>query len=273
MMTLRTERALRIGGLTCAAFALFACDKSGGSSSAPDAAAMAPDAAIMVAAVDASTMTTPDASATADAATASGTLPAFEGELKLNASSKAPEQLEYAMKGDKIRIGLKPANAKGDHGFDAIIDTSGKKAKVLLNDSKQYVDVDLGKMATKAEARVEAIKVEHTGKTSEVSGRACEEWKILDKDYHVLACVAKGGPSFDLTALEQQANFKAPGWLHKVVDAGYVPLRVSLTDATGNKLAGTEVVETSTKVDDSRFDVPADFKKTDATKLTGKKMP
>ncbi|CAN5908782.1 hypothetical protein BH11MYX4_BH11MYX4_08740 [soil metagenome] len=191
----------------------------------------------------------------------------------MNASSKAPEQLDYAMKGDKIRIGLKPANAKGDRGFDAIIDTSGKKAKVLLNDSKQYVDVDLGKMATKAEARVEAIKVEHTGKTSEVSGRSCEEWKIIDRDYHVLACVAKGGPSFDLTALEQQANFKAPGWLHKVVDAGYVPLRVSLTDATGNKLAGTEVVEASTKVDDRRFDVPADFKKTDATKLTGKKMP
>ncbi len=51
--------------------------------------------------------------------------------------------------------GLKPANGKGHRGVDAIIDTSGKKAKVLLNDSKQYVDVDLGKMANKAEARLE----------------------------------------------------------------------------------------------------------------------
>jgi hypothetical protein len=271
-MTLRIERAFRIGGLACAAFALFACDKPGMATSMTDAGSMVSDAATTMAAVEASTMI-PDASATVEAGSSSTNLPAFEGELKLNASSKAPEQLDYAMKGDKIRIGLKPANAKGDRGVDVIIDTSGKKAKVLLNDTKQYVDVDLGKMVSKAEARLEAIKVEHTGKTSEVAGRSCEEWKIIDRDYHVLACVAKGGPTFDLTALEQQANFKAPAWLHKVVDAGYVPLRISLTDATGNKLAGTDVVETSSKVDDSRFDVPSDFKKTDATKLTGKKMP
>lgn len=195
-------------------------------------------------------------------------LPPFEGELKMNVAGKAPESLEYAMKGDKIRIGLSATPGKNDKGIDAIIDTDDKKALVLLNDRKEYVEVDLAKLATKAKKRVENVRMENTGETDTVSGRTCEKWKILDRDVQVNACVAKGAPYFDLTALEEQAGFKAPAWLHSVVDEGYVPLRVSIVDPKGGtKMAGAQVADMSSKVDDSRFEVPTGYTKTDPGKL------
>lgn len=200
-------------------------------------------------------------------------LPPFEGELKMNVAGRAPESLDYAMKGDKIRIGLSATPGKNDKGVDAIIDTDDKKALVLLNDRKEYVEVDLGKLASKAKKRAENVRVENTGETDTVSGRTCERWKIIDRDVQVNACVAKGAPYFDLAALEEQAGFQAPAWLHSVVDQGYVPLRVSIVDPKGGKkMGGAQVADMSTKVDDSRFDVPKDFKKTDPAKL-GVPMP
>ena len=81
--------------------------------------------------------------------------------------------------------------------------------------------------------------------------------------------MVKGAPYFDLGALEQRAGFEAPGWVHSIVDAGYIPLRVTVSDAAGNKLGGTEVADTSRQVEASRFEVPNGFRKTDASKLLG----
>lgn len=197
-------------------------------------------------------------------------LPPFEGQIDVKVQGKTPEALEYAMKGDKIRLGIAPSG-KDRKGVDAIIDTDDQKATVLLNDRKQFVEVDLGKLAAKAKQRAENVDVERTGKTSTVNGRSCEEWKIKDKDYTVDACVMKGAPYFDLQAIEEQANFTAPAWVHRVVDEGYVPLKVTVNDTSGKSLGSSQISDASRKVDESQFEVPKGYQKTDASKLAGEK--
>lgn len=199
-------------------------------------------------------------------AAAGGDLPAFEGELKMNVPGGAPESIDYAMKGDKIRLGLRGTAGTNGKGVDAIIDTDDKKAVVLLNDKKQYVEVDLAKLATKAKNRLENVRVEKVGETDTVAGKTCERWKIIDRDVQVNACVTKGAPYFDLDALEQQGGFRAPNWIHTVIDAGYVPLRVSIVDAKGARLAGARVTDMSTNVEDRQFEVPPGFTKTTPAK-------
>lgn len=219
----------------------------------------------------ASTQGTPQATTQANETAPSlpTNLPPFEGELQMKTQGRAPESLDYAMKGDKIRLGISAAPGNKDKGVDAIIDTTDKKATILFNDKKEFVEVDLGKLAQKAKARLENVDVERTGRTDTVSGRQCEEWQIKDRDYQVNACVAKGAPYFDLDALEQSANFKAPSWVHRVVDEGYIPLRVNVSDASGKSLASSQVTETSRKVEPSRFEVPVGYRKADASKLPG----
>lgn len=195
------------------------------------------------------------------------TLPPFEGELQVDTKSRAPGSLTYAMKGDKIRLGFTPTTGKNKGAVDAIVDTGDKKAYVLLNDKKQYVEVDLGDMAKKAVNRLKDLDIHKTGISSNVAGRSCEEWVIKDKSGQVRACVAKGAPMFDLDVLEQQANFTAPGWVHTIVDEGYIPLRVSIADARGTPMMATEVTDASRKVDDAKFAVPSEYKKIEATKL------
>lgn len=200
-----------------------------------------------------------------------GDLPAFEGELKMNVAGKAPESIDYAMKGDKIRLGLSGTPGKNDKGIDAIIDTDDKKAVLLLNDKKQFVEVDLAKLATKAKKRLENVRVEKIGETDTVAGKTCERWKIVDKDVQVNACVTKGAPYFDLEALEQQGGFRAPAWIHTVVDAGYVPLRVSIVDKKGASMAGARITDMSTNVDEAQFEVPPGFTKTSPSKAAAPK--
>ena len=83
------------------------------------------------------------------------------------------------------------------------------------------------------------------------------------------ACVVQAGPYFDLTALEEQAGFQAPAWVHRVVDAGYIPLQVSLSDAQGKQLASTQVTDTSRKVPESKSDVPKGYTKVDRSAIPG----
>jgi hypothetical protein len=198
-------------------------------------------------------------------------LPPFEGELKLDVRNRTPESLDYAMKGDKIRLGLSSAPGMKGTGIDAIIDTDDQKATILFKDRKQFVDVDLAKVAEKAKQRLEDVKVERTGKMHDVAGRSCEEWRVEDRDVRVTACVMKGGPYFDLGALEAQGGFKAPAWAHSIVDAGYIPLRVTIGDPSGTTWGTSEITDASRKVDPSQFEIPVGYTKADLGRITEKK--
>ncbi len=198
-------------------------------------------------------------------------LPPFEGEIKLDVRDRTAESLEYAMKDDKIRIGLSSTPGKADKGIDAIIDTDDQKATILFNEKKEFVEVDLGKVAEKAKERLSNIQVDRTGKMHTVGGRSCEEWNIRDRDVQVTACVMKGAPYFDLDALEAQAGFTAPGWAHSIVDAGYVPLRVRIGDPSGKSWATSEISEASRQVDTSKFDIPTGYKKVEPPNVTAPK--
>ena len=196
-------------------------------------------------------------------------LPPFEGEVQMKLAGKEPQSLAYAMKGNKIRIGIGGPPGKKAKGIDAIIDTDDKTATVLLNDRREFVEIDLEQLGKRAAARLAEAKVEKTGKTDTVGGRECEQWTIEDRAVHVTACVVKGAPYFDLEALEDRLSFTAPAWLRQIVDAGYVPLRVSVADDKGTPIGSTKVSEWSQDVDASKFDIPVGYKKVDASKLPG----
>lgn len=198
-------------------------------------------------------------------------LPPFEGELKLDVRDRTAESLDYAMKGDKIRIGLSSTPGKADKGIDAIVDTDDQKATILFNDKKEFVEVDLAKIAAKTKERLANVQVERTDKKHTVGGRSCEEWLIRDRDVQITACVMKGGPYFDLAALEAQAGFTAPAWTHSIVDAGYVPLRVTIGDPSGKTWASSEIADASRQVDASKFDIPVGYKKIEPAKIIDRK--
>lgn len=198
----------------------------------------------------------------------------FEGKLAVTIATAGgnTEHVDYTMKGDKIRLTTTGSGATkpSGQGMDAIIDTDDKKALLLDASKKQFVEVDLDKLGVAKAERKGKVDVVKTGVMGAVAGRSCEEWDLKDAKYDVKACVAKGGPEFDMSALEDMAHATAPAWMNSIVGDGYLPLRVVVSDKSGKQLTRSEITKiTAENVDGSAFEVPRDYKKTSLPAVPG----
>jgi hypothetical protein len=229
-----------------------ACDRRS-STSAP-AASVSPAAPVVS---DASDRPSP----TTASATPPSTAKPFEGHITLKLADNDPSTVQYAAKGDKIKLGVRRAPG-GAQDVDVIVDRGEKKISLLLPDQKKYTTLDAGELEKKARQYASQVQLVKTGKTETIAGRTCEEWTLTDRERRITACVTQGPAYFDVAALEKATNFELPAWAERIIAEGYFPLRISVTDTQGKPITQSQVLSwTEGPVEEGDFKVPEDYQR------------
>jgi hypothetical protein len=185
----------------------------------------------------------------------------FEGHITLKLADNDPSTVQYAAKGDRIKLGVRKVPG-GAQDVDVIVDRREKKISLLLPDQKKYTTVDAAQLEQKARQYASQVQLVKTGNTETIAGRTCEEWTLTDRERKVTACVTQGPAYFDVAALEKATNFELPAWVERIVAEGYFPLRITVTDAQGKRITQSQVLSwTEGPVEEDDFKVPADYEK------------
>ena len=199
-----------------------------------------------------------------DLAGAARSLVAFEGEIELTTSRasgppRADERARLLVKGDRVRVEFPDQKALS---VVLVADTRARTSVVLTPATRAYWEVP----ASASEAPTSAAQAVKTGKRSEVSGRACEELRVVDPVTHMRTqvCVAEGVSLVGLEASLLRDHVEG-GWLGAVASRGF-PLRAEVFDASDALVARTTVTKLERKsLSEGLFQIPAGYKQMGAT--------
>lgn len=215
------------------------------------------------------------------AAKPAGNIDAFEGQIVLLTSNKsqAGKQLEVTLrvKTGRLRVDL-PESAMAGQAQPGkayqIIDIASGTVKSVADGPRIVMVMDATRLAdqvaqmggaSKPEKEPQA-KVEKTGKTDTVAGRACEEWSVTAEGHpeRRTICVAKMGASW------MKFPFKEETWAQQLFDGAHFPLRVVSYAADGSEQTRIEVKSIDEQpVDESLFMIPTDYKVMDMSQMVG----
>ncbi len=179
----------------------------------------------------------------------------FEGTLTMHdsASGKAMD-MTYYYKGDKVRI----ETAMKGKEMAFIEDHAAKTTTLIMSAQKMYMTQPF--TDTKPKSTPPNEKPIKTGKTETILGYTCEEWTLAtERKGTVLFWLAHGMPSF-LPSMGMDKNGAQTQYHDFFKDNGY-PIRMTMTDSTGNLTMRMEAVKIEKKpLDASLFLPPADYK-------------
>lgn len=200
---------------------------------------------------------------------------AFEGKVSLGLKSgrEAEQVIDYAMKGTRVRMEPKMADADGTA---MIMDWEKQEMIVLMPEQQMYMVMPLKKpqaAAARPQPAAPEQKVEKTGRTEKILGYLCEEYVTTE-----------GGQTTEMWITEELGTFAglgggnpmagmmggggpktaAPSTWEKALQGkkGAFPLRVVSRDAKGKETFRLEAkkIEPGT-LPDSDFAPPAGFQK------------
>lgn len=196
---------------------------------------------------------------------------AFEGKVTqtITAAKEAPLTLNYAMKGQKLRMDI---NAEG-HQMTSIMDLAKLEMLMLMPEEKMYMVMPIKKPVEQAveKAGQSTADIEVTGKTETILGYKCSQILVKDKSTVTEMWVADGLGTFmgmgnggggggGPFGGGRKAN--AAKWEEALKGKGGFPLRVISRDAKGKesfKMEATKIEPGS--LPDSLFAPPADYQK------------
>jgi hypothetical protein len=171
------------------------------------------------------------------------------------------------------------------------MDSSAGTMTMLIPQSKSYMTMDWGQMAggmmaqgDEKNSSEEPLKVSSTGKTETIAGFKCQYWLFGEKQ-DTEVCLANGLGYFASTAgssggiLEKlknlalrdkiKAQLDANPEFAKFVEGGAFPLKIAEIE-NGQSKTVMEVTRVERKsLDDSLFNVPADYKKMEIPEMRG----
>lgn len=189
-----------------------------------------------------------------------GTAGSFEGEVDYHVLSqgKPDQDVHYLVNGSKIRLDILSQSRLQS----LLMDLTTSKMVMLMPEQKMYVDMAApdAKNGPKAETQG---KVTRTGKADEILGKKVEEWIYEGQDGKASIWAARGMGHFE-TAFSRNA------WAAAVKSKDLFPLKVVYTDKSGK----SGMTMTAVRIDEKKpeaglFQVPADYKKMDATGMLG----
>lgn len=194
---------------------------------------------------------------------------AFEGKVTqtITAAKGAPQTLNYAMKGQKLRTDI---TADGQE-MSSIMDLAKLEILMLMPEQKMYMVMPIKKPVEQAveKAGASTAEVEVTGKTETILGYKCSQILVKDKGTVTEMWVADGLGTFmgmgnggggGPFGGGRKAN--AAKWEEALKGKGGFPLRVITRDAKGKqsfKMEATKIEPGS--LPDSLFAPPADYQK------------
>ena len=201
---------------------------------------------------------------------------AFEGKVTqtITAAKEAPQTLNYAMKGQKLRMDI---NAEG-HQMTSIMDLAKLEMLILMPEQQMYMVMPIKKPVEQAMAKQgeSTAEVEVTGKTETILGYKCSQILVKDKGTVTEMWVAEGlgtfmgmgngggggNPMAGMFGGGGKKSANTAKWEEALKGKGGFPLRVISRDAKGKqsfKMEATKIEPGS--LPDSLFAPPADYQK------------
>lgn len=216
----------------------------------------------------------------------------FEGEITMLMTSKkqgtkknGPQQIVFGIKKPKYRLDTSGQSLDDPmNGGSMIIDLPTKKGYMLIHPKKMAMVIDFEKLKNMPKGQTipgmppspkgapgvpsQPPTIEKTGKKDVVAGYSCEIWNITSDGKKSQLCAAEGitwidigelgvdSPEITLAAIASEAN--------------RFPLRVITYDPKGAEEFRMEATKVDKKkLDDGRFQVPADYKVVDMAAMMG----
>lgn len=204
----------------------------------------------------------------------------FEGKLglKLSAGGSAPQEMQYLVKGDKVRMEM---SAQG-MAAAVIIEPAKRQAVMLMDAQKMAMVMTLPDPATAApgEAPTDAPKMEKTGEKEKILGQTAEKYIVTHQGTKSDLWLAEGLGSFVAfnpggPMMGGRGGSPAPkGWERALAGKELFPLRVVSYDKAGKEASRLEVTAIDKKsLPDTLFTVPADYQQMDMSAMMRGGLP
>lgn len=170
-------------------------------------------------------------------------------------------ELRVLSRGDRVRIQV----SEEDHpeqALDLLFDDD--RAAALLNDKKEYFDVDLDDIDVDSADRAEVTMTASTEDVRQrVRGLTCNPRELSQPGQKIAACVLGLPNSFDARAFEALSGIDIPAWVEYLFERDLWPVTARVTDEQGKVLYNLELVEYTSRPLPGRAEltIPADFKR------------
>ncbi|MDO8543446.1 MAG: DUF4412 domain-containing protein [Opitutaceae bacterium] len=198
----------------------------------------------------------------------------FEGKVtfKMTAPRGAPQEMRYAIKGDKVRIEMPGQQEMGG----MIMDTSKREMLVLMDAQRMYMVMPMGEVTNAvAEKSGPEATLEKTGETEKILGYTAEKYISTYQGSKTELWLAEGLGSFTGMAKNPMGGGRggsAPkAWERSLAGKPLFPLRVVDRDKSGKESFRMEATSIDKQaLPDGMFTPPADYQKMD---MGGMMMP
>ena len=203
----------------------------------------------------------------------------FEGKVSLaiTASKGRPMNLDYSLKGQKVRMDMQ---AEGNQ-VASIMDMAKLEMLMLMPDQQMYMVMPIKQPVEQAIAKQgeSTADIEVTGKTDTILGYKCSQILVKDKGTVTEMWVAEGlgmfmglggGGPMGGGMMGGRKSANAAKWEEALKGKGGFPLRVITRDAKGKdtfKMEATKIEPGS--LPDSLFSPPAGYQKFEMPNLGG----
>ena len=193
----------------------------------------------------------------------------FEGRIRMRVTSGGEtNEMEYAMKGAKMRIEAGPA----DERMASIIDLQAKQMLMLIDSEKMYMVMKMPE-APKEKAEKDEGTIEKTSDTAVIAGYKATKYLVRSKD---------SKEPIEVWATEDLGTFfnpesfggpfggksKPPVWETLLRNKGFFPLRTIVREKRSETRMEVIAVEKAS-LPDSRFTAPAGYKRMDMPGMGG----
>jgi hypothetical protein len=180
----------------------------------------------------------------------------FEGEVDYNMTSKQHDMTtQYFMKGKKLRANT----VINGRESDVIIDMESRQFTMMMSAQKMYTTMAFPQSNSSSAGQGTFTD---TGRSAVILGMTCEEWLYTGPKGTSSVWGAHGLGNFGVFAAKP--GDPSAAWADAVKHNGIFPLRVVSKDKDGNVILSMEATKiTPGTVDESRFQVPADYNKMD----------
>jgi hypothetical protein len=190
----------------------------------------------------------------------------FEGKvsMKMTSGREKPQEINYNVKGDKIRVEM-PAQ-KGMGGM--IMDTAKKEMIMIMDEQKSYMVMAMPQTAIDAmEKKGEDAKLEKTNETEKILGHTATKYISTHEGTTTDLWLAEGLGSFmgfNNNAMGGRRATPPQAWERALAGKELFPLRVVGKDKSGKESFRMEVTAIDKKsLPDSVFAPPAGYQKLD----------
>jgi hypothetical protein len=178
----------------------------------------------------------------------------FEGIISMKISGDEEIDMDYFIKGEKIRIET-PGNEEGVILFD----TKQNKFLIVMPEQKMYMEMPMGMGMQNIESETsDEANTVFTGETRVINSYECEKWVYVDDGKEVEAWMAKGLGSFFMFQ-NPMAHSSEANWQSRLEAADFFPMLV--IEDNEKVLEVTSVEPKALEAD--LFSVPAGFQKFD----------